>query len=377
MNSFLKYSILIAVLISACSAPEQADTPGKSNPSLVSLSPNQIKAGGVKTGAPLLMAMSRRIPASGTFELPPQQRISVSSPLGGYVKATHLLEGMHVHGGEALVELSHPDFIRLQEKYWETLERKQWAEREYSRQQGLRAGDAGILKNLQQAETEFNSLSIQLSSLSAQLQQLGIDPGRLARNEIRTSYTLRASQDGFVRKVNMHLGKFVGPQEVMVELFDPNHLHAELQVSEKDAPLLREKQPIRFWLGAHPSQWYAAEVHLIGKSLTPTRTVLVHGHLQELKETFIPGLYLQAEIEVGLDTVLSVPEAAIVRFGGRDAVMLEFEPNTFKPLAVEVLLRENGRVGIRSLTQQDLQGQKIVLEGATAVLGALSNRAGE
>ncbi len=374
MKSFKRYSIHIAFLLTACGASDQADSLNKSNPSTIELSEVQVKAGGIQTAVPVMRAMGRRIPASGSFELPPQQRISISSSLGGYVKSTHLLEGMHVHRGEALVELSHPDFIRLQEKYWEALERKQWAEHELTRQRGLQAGEAGALKNLQQAESEFNTLSIQLSSLSAQLQQLGINPGRLTRNEILGSYTLRAAQDGFVNKVNMHIGKFVGPQEVLVELFDPNHLHAELHVAEKDAPLLREKQPIRFRLGADQSKWYAAEVHLIGKSLTPQRTVLVHGHLKESEETFIPGLYLQAEIEVGLDTMLSVPESAIVRFGGRDAVMLELKPNTFKPLAVQVLARENGWAGIHSLTQDNLNNLKIVIKGAAAVVGALNSR---
>lgn len=373
MNLNHLYSLLFLLILASCGSADPAKETGKETVG-VTLTDAQLKAGGVSTDMPTTKVMSHRIPANGSLELPPQQRISVSSPIGGYVKTTRLLEGMHVHRGEALVELEHPDFVRLQERYWETLERKRLAESEFLRQQALQAGDAGALKQLQQAETEFNALSIQSASLSAQLQQLGLNPSALTKNQIRSTYTLYAAQDGFVSKVNMHIGKFVGPQEVMVELFNPDHLHAELQVAEKDAYLLKEKQGIRFRFGLERPQWHLAEVHLIGKSLTDQRTVLVHGHLLDARPEFIPGMYLQAEIEIGIDTLLSVPEASVVRFGGTDAVLVELSPRHFKPVAVKVIAREDGFAGIRPIAEQEFVGKKVVFTGAAAVIGALTNR---
>lgn len=373
MNLKPLYRSLFLITISACGSSEPAKEASHESPG-ITLTRAQIKSGGILTALPSAKVMSQRISANGSLELPPQQRISVSSPIGGYVKSTRLLEGMHVHRGEALVELEHPDFVRLQEKYWETLERKALAESEFRRQQALQAGDAGALKLLQQAETEFNALSIQSASLSAQLQQLGLNPMIFSKNQIRSTYTLYAAQDGYVSKVNIHIGKFVSPQEVMVELFNPDHLHTELQVPEKDAYLLKEKQGIRFRLGAQQPQWHKAEVHLIGKSLTEQRTVLVHGHLLETRPEFIPGMYLQAEIEVGNDTLLSVPEHAVIRFGGSDAVLVELSPGNFKPVAVKVIARDDGFAGIQPLVEQEFSGKKVVFNGAAAVIGALTNR---
>lgn len=360
----------------ACKSDNSSENGASStdaNPNQIVLSPAQMQQGGVVVAPTELKSLSSSIPATGMLEIPPQQRISVTAPMAGYIKSTKLLEGMHVHKGEVLAEVQHPDVIRLQEDYLETAEKLKLADLDLKRQQQLQSGDAGIQRNLQTAQAEYNSLAARLSGLRSRLALIGIDAVSIQRESISGVYTIRAAQEGYVTAVNVHLGKFAAPQDVLFELIDNSHMHAELQVTEKYAHLLREGQSIRFELTNQPGTFYTASVYLIGKNLSENRTVRVHGHLESDHASFLPGLFLNARIETGHDSLAAVPQAAVVRFGGSDVVLEELKSGTFRPVAVDVLANEQGWSGIKAKDGRNLSGMRCVTQGTAMVIGVLTN----
>ena len=54
---------------------------------------------------------------NGIIEVPPQNMIAVSVPLGGYLQSTHLLEGMKVKKGEIIATLEDQQYIQIQQDY--------------------------------------------------------------------------------------------------------------------------------------------------------------------------------------------------------------------------------------------------------------------
>ena len=71
------------------------------------------------------------------MDVPPQNIVSVSFPLGGYLKTTRLLPGMHVSKGEVIAMMEDQSLVQLQQDYLMAVARLQWLEKEYERQKLL------------------------------------------------------------------------------------------------------------------------------------------------------------------------------------------------------------------------------------------------
>jgi len=63
---------------------------------------------------------------------------------------------------------------------------------------------------------------------------ININPRNLTENSISRSITLTAPFNGFVSKVNVNIGKYVNPTDVLFELVDPSEILLNLMVFEKD-----------------------------------------------------------------------------------------------------------------------------------------------
>ena len=99
MNRILFLSSFLLVL--SCSSPNKdSEAAGITAQTKVinevSLSSEQYRAISIELGSVETRSMSGTIKANGMLDVPPQNLVSISAPLGGFVKSTDLLQGMHV-----------------------------------------------------------------------------------------------------------------------------------------------------------------------------------------------------------------------------------------------------------------------------------------
>eukprot|EP01034_Spumella_vulgaris_P006429 gene6429-8185_t len=83
--------------------------------------------------------------------------VSISVPLGGYLKTTSLLPGTHVNKGQILAVMEDQQYIQLQQDYLTGKTRIVYLENEYLRQKELNATKSASDKIYQQAESDFRS----------------------------------------------------------------------------------------------------------------------------------------------------------------------------------------------------------------------------
>src|SRR5690606_22908641 len=136
----------------------------------------------------------------------------------------------------------------------------------------------------------------------------------LEAGSIASEVHVYAPISGYVSKVNISLGVSISPNEVAVELVDTDHMHAELQVFEKDIADIRKGQKFSFRTSGSLS-WHEGEVYLVGKTIeTDSRTVSIHGHIHDEKNIsdLLPGMYLEASIEVASAERPVLPAEAVV-----------------------------------------------------------------
>ena len=54
------------------------------------------------------------------------------------------------------------------------------------------------------------------------------------KNNISKSVTIYSPIDGYVSKVNVNIGKYLNPTDILFELINPDDIHLNLKVYEKE-----------------------------------------------------------------------------------------------------------------------------------------------
>lgn len=372
------FILTIAFLITACGTntkQEAITEDGDANKNLVTLSDAQLKSAGLVLGKLEEKALSSVIISNGTIDVPPQNMISVSVPLGGYLKSTKLLPGVKIRKGEVIAVMEDQQYIQLQQDYLTTKARIAFSKAEFERQKELNASKASSDKVFQQIQMEYNTQRISLSSLDQKLRMININPGSISESNISRSIPVYSPINGFVSKVNVNIGKFVNPSDVLFELIDPSYIHLNLKIFEKDLNKLSMGQKIIAYTNNQPDKKYAGEISLISRDLSAERTAEVHCHFDRADKNLAPGMYMNAEIEIKSNNTLAISEEAIVNFEGLDYVFIQKTDKQFEMFPIETGTNENGFIEV--LNKDKFSGKEIVIKGAYTLLMALKNKSEE
>lgn len=369
-----KFLILILSIVSifSCSKKSEPETKAQTTATSlhVALSEEQIKKMGIEVGQPVMRSISGVIKANGMLDVPPQNLVSISAPLGGFVKRTEFLQGMRVAKGQTVVVLEHPDYIQLQEDYLMTKNQLEYLELEYKRQEELQNEKVSAAKDFQMAKSNYQSSKAKLLGLKAKLELINIHPSDIENGEIKSTISIASPISGFISQVNVNIGMYVSPSTMMFRIVDTEHLHAEAQVFEKDIPQLKIGQKVFLRLSNETTE-REATVYLIGKEITPERTVRVHCHLEKEDAALIPGLFFSARIETSQIQVSTVPSDGIVLFQNKSCVFVQTQPLQFEMVEIEKGVSEGGFTQV-TLTEA-LKEKQIVLKGAYHLVSILRN----
>lgn len=373
----LALAFFIASALGSCSSPDVAPEAG--DPALsettVSLSKEQLANAGLVTGTIERRSLGAQLPVQGVVDVPPQNLVSVSAPLGGYIRTTDLLPGMEVQKGQTLAVLEDPRFIQMQQDYLVTEGKVILLTQDFERQKALNANKTTSDKVLQEATTELNTQTVTLRSLAEQLRLIGVDPASLSADNISRSVALRSPIHGWVAQVRVNIGRYVQPTDVLFELVDPKDIHLALTVFEKDLSLVKVGQEVHARPTARPEEEYEAEVILVGRSLDADRSAIVHCHFTKAPKDLVPGMAMSATLESHTDTVWCVPEEAVVRSGAGQALFTANADGSYTMVTVTTAANEYGYFELAE-PSVELRERPIVVKGAYSLLSVLKN-AGE
>jgi len=375
MKNILIVSGLLLFLTS-CNSKKEETTTDTNVENSVTLTAAQLKNTSIAIGALEKRSISSTLKVTGKIDVPPQNMISVSMPLGGYLKSTKLLPGMHIAKGEVIATMEDQQYVQLQQDFLTTKSRLYFAEKEYQRQKELNQSQASSDKVYQQAEADYKTLRITLSALGEKLKLININPNALSENTISKSVNIYAPINGFVSKVDVNIGKYVNPADVLFELINPSDIHLNLKVFEKDITKLSIGQKLVAFTNNQPENKHNCEIILISKDLSADEhTADVHCHFEAYDKTLLPGMYMNASIEVKSNDALTLPEDAIVNFEGNTYAFIALEKNKFQMTEVKIGNSENGFVEI--VNPEAFQNKSVVTKGAYTLLMKLKNKADE
>jgi len=364
------------LFLAACGNGNAQHTGGADAPATdantVTLTDAQLRNADVRTALPPVRTGANTISVKGQVEAPPRNRISVTSPLGGYVKDIRLHIGDRVTKGQTLVTLEDMQYIQLQQDYLAGKVRLAQAQSEYERQEALSRTQASSAKQAETARADYENLRVTQRATGEKLRLLGIDPDALTPDNLRGTLPLRSPVNGYVTAVNANLGKYATGTDVLMELVDPTDIHLSLRVFEKDLPHLHIGQKVTAYTNTDPQKKYGAEIVLIGKTVMPDKSVEVHCHFHKIPPELIPGLYMNADIETVGTAAPTLPQDAVITDNGAPFVFLQTAPNRFSLVPVTVQWTQNDSTGISWKTPPP-EGTRVVTRNAYALYMQMKN----
>lgn len=380
--------ILVSFLIYSCgNAPAESteEEHHEEEENTVELTTTQIKTANVTLGGVEQKQISGTIKVNGVLDVPPQQLVSVSVPFGGFLKHTPLLQGSRVQKGQLIATIENSEYIQLQQDYLEAKNEFEFAKADYERQQQLSAENVNAQKTLQQSKSTYQTWMAKKNGFQAKLKLLNIDLPNLENGNITSTANVYSTINGFVTEVNVNIGKFVSPTDVLFEIVDTEHLHAELIIFEKDVPKIKIGQKVRFTL-ANETAERMATVYLIGREISSDRTIRIHCHIDKEDKNLLPGMYLKAIVEAGSVSVGALPDDAIVDFQGKKYVFVAGEEKGSETKATSAaeegthftmveITTGNSELGFTEvfLPENWNSGNKVVVTGAYSILSKIKN----
>lgn len=370
-KSFIIYLLLFSVI--ACkNNKEEANTSKETlATNEVVLTAIQQQNAKLEIGTLQQKAIATTLKVNGRIDVPPQNLVSVSAPLGGYLKDTKLLPGMHISKGEVIATLEDQQFIQLQQDYLTTKSKLYFAEKEYERQKEMNASLASSTKNVTLADAEVRMNKILLSGLSEKLKLIHLNPAKVSENNISKNVNIYSPINGYVSKVNVNIGKYVAPTDVLFELINPLDIHLNLHVFEKDVAQLFIGQKLVAFTNTNPDKKFTCEIILISKNISQDGTTEVHCHFENYDKNLLPGMYMNAELDIKSSAGFALPETAIVNYEGKQYAYEVIDNLKYAMVEIIAGARSDGFVEVKNY--QQLQNKKLVLNGAYTLLMKMKN----
>ncbi|MBN9484578.1 MAG: efflux RND transporter periplasmic adaptor subunit [Bacteroidetes bacterium] len=396
-NSFHKSLLIFVLLFAACSSKKseetsvEKETTENRDPNIVEFSQTQYNSVGIQLGRVTNTNLSNYIKAAGTIEVPPQQTISITSPYGGYIKTINVIEGKFIGKGQVVALIENPEFVQIQQDYMESSSQLSFLKQDLARQEELVKENIAARKSLQRAQSEYNTMAARVEGLKAKLRMININPASVTRGNFSPRANIYATQGGYVTKVYANIGKFISANEVVADLANTQNMLVRVRVFEKDIPHVTTGQTIRFSLTGVDGE-RLAKVFLIGKDIHEDRTVDVLARITSPTSNLLPGMFVNALIELGASATPALPQDAVVRSGGKYYIFIleanskqmgtdttnnkkentEAQSIAFRMVEVGVGVTENGFTAVTLPEDFNMQS-KVVIKGAYDLLSKMKN----
>ncbi|MBL7836062.1 MAG: efflux RND transporter periplasmic adaptor subunit, partial [Bacteroidetes bacterium] len=247
----------------------------------------------------------------------------------------------------------------------------EYLEKEFIRQKELFASKAVSDKSFEQAQSAYKMKRTDHLAMGEKLKLIGINPIQLSENNISSTIKIYSPISGFVSQVKVNIGKYIQASEVLFDLVNPEDIHLNMTVFEKDLPFIAIGQKVKAYNNSKPSDIYPCEIILIGQDVSTDRHVEVHCHFEKYNKSLIPGMYMNAEIETQTRQVYVIPESSIVSFQGATYMFYKEGEFNFRMVKVKTGLSESHAVEI--IDAEQWAGKQIVTEGAYELLMMLKN----
>jgi len=149
--------------------------------------------------------------------------------------------------------------------------------------------------------------------------------------KVKENFPIYATVSGTVSEKLVEQGDYIMQGQPLFKIANLNSVWANFDVYENQIELFKKGQDISITTNAYPNKKFNAKISFIDPVLnTRTRTLTVRAVLNNKKNTFKPGMFIEGKVE-GLSStkeqVLTIPSTAVLWTGERSVVYVKTNPN--------------------------------------------------
>lgn len=374
-------AILVVVFFAACNR-KQVETADKQMQSKlpvdeVKLTPEQVKAIGLETGFITQRNLKTALKVNGKLMLPPHNQATVSLLMGGVVENILVTEGQLVIQGQVLATIQNSEFVQLQQDYLQSTATLKFLKADYERQKDLQQENINAAKVFQKAELDYQFEVSNNNGIKQKLKLYNVNADKLTAATINSTFNVIAPIPGNIHNINVNIGKFAEQNLELFEIVDNRYLHIDLNVFEKDISKIQIGQKLTFTDANDPNHLHNATIFSFNKAFEKDQqAVVAHAKIEDLNETLLPGMFIEARINVDDNNADALPNDAIVSNGDEHFIFVETAANTYKKVQVQMGTIDQGFTEVTPLEAITPQ-QKVVIKGAYYLLSELTKGEGE
>ena len=308
----------------------------------------------VKTAKAETKAMIRSINSLGTGIA--NNSITLVSPTSDFITELNVSEGKKVKKDEVIARLHDvEERARVTELEGVLTEQK----RQLERLKNLATTQATAQSLLDEQQTKVNTTLAQLDIARAQLAEM----------------TITAPFEGYLGLRQISQGAYINSGTVITTLDDLHKLRVAFSVAEHYLAEIQVGMPLTVTNAAYGDIKFTGIVSAVDTRLDPvTRTVTVHGTLENNDLRLRPGMLLNVKLELDNRLAMQISEKALVPQQQKQFVYTVDENNIVHQTEVTIGQRIPGWVEILSGLNE---GDEVVVEGIQKLRSGITiNRVG-
>lgn len=356
-------SLMVILLVVSCKS-ENNDQEEQASDNGIVLTQNQFDQANMESGYPEERQFTEAVFCNGYVVAKASDMAKVSSPVSGVVKSINYVHNQHVVKGEVLMVIDGPQFIKLQQSFFEAKAKYMVAKESYERGKLLYDEKIKSKKEISIIESNYLSAKAGYNSLLIQLKQLGIDTDIIEDGNFFETFQLRAPISGYILRSNVVIGESFDSNEELCEIINPEDLHVDLQVFESDFTLVKVGQNVEYTALGLDGKSCKGNIISIGTAIDDeTKTLTCIGSIDN-DEHQIVGTFVEAEILTSIHKGIGLPDEALVKSGNEYFVFSINEKGNGDFLVIPIKVKTGSKFNGFTEIITPLDNKNVILKGA-------------
>ena len=287
----------------------------------------------------------RNLSAPAAIEPDPQRFTRLFPPVAGKVARLHVQLGDAGTNGQVLATLHAPEFMQAQGDFLKARSALSVARRQLERQKDLFEHKIAAAREVEQAQSDFESAQSTVDSATARLRAYGLDPDK---DPLGQPLRLCAPMTGRVVELAAGLGEFRNDNNApLMTIADLSTVWLTASVQEKDVRFVVKGEEVRAVLPAYPGETFTGTVAAVGDLLDPeTRVIKVRVVMANPQGRLKPGMFATVNLVDFPENLVTVPTTAVMEAGGTTVVYEQTAPWRFEPREVTLGAHQGDRIVI-------------------------------
>jgi len=366
-------AITLASMLTACNSKDSdranqmtsfsSKASASATPQLFTIPPDQMSHVQIVDVEPTTLTRTLRL--TGTVAYNAFKTTPVVTQVGGIVSRILIVPGQHVRAGQAMFDVSSPDYSQLLASYLKASDSARLADKSYTRAQDLYQHHAIAERDLEQAESDRNQAHADLNAAEQGMKILGINnPASLAKATSSAMIPVPAPISGEVVERLVSPGQVVqAAQTQAFTISDLSTVWVLANVYQADLAFIHSGDNVVVQTDAYPDTFHGKISYVAPALDANTRTLQARIVVDNPGEKLKKDMYCTVTVTAGsLSGVLAVPDSSILRDDNNQPfIYAATGANQFGRRDVELGQSQNGRTQILKGIST---GEKVVGDGS-------------